>query len=44
MPWLRDMRQLHRLHRRRELMHTHNFNIVLSLMDKLCNTLHWERL
>ena len=44
LPWLREMRQLHRLHHRRELMHTHNFNIVLPLMDKLCNTLHWERL
>ena len=42
LPWLREMRQLHRLHHRRELMHTHNFNIVLPLMDKLCNTLHWE--
>lgn len=43
LPWLREMRQLHRLHHRRDLMHTHNFNIVLPLMDKLCGTLHWER-
>lgn len=42
LPWLREMRQLHRLHHRRDLMHTHNFNIVLPLMDKLCGTLHWE--
>lgn len=44
LPWLREMRQLHRLHHRRDLMHTHNFNIVLPLMDKLCGTLHWERI
>jgi hypothetical protein len=42
LPWLREMRQLHRLHHRRDLMHTHNFNIVLPLMDALCRTLHWE--
>ncbi|HEX5356409.1 MAG TPA: sterol desaturase family protein [Aquabacterium sp.] len=42
LPWLREMRQLHRLHHRRDLMHTHNFNIVLPLMDKVCGTLHWE--
>lgn len=43
LPWLREMRHLHRLHHRRDLMHTHNFNIVLPLMDKLCSTLHRER-
>ncbi|HET8871680.1 MAG TPA: sterol desaturase family protein [Aquabacterium sp.] len=42
LPWLSQMRHLHRLHHRRDLMHTHNFNIVLPLMDWLCGTLHWE--
>ena len=32
----------HQLHHRRNLMHTHNFNIVLPLMDWLRGTLHWE--
>lgn len=42
LPWLRHMRRLHQLHHRRDLMHTHNFNIVLPLMDWLRGTLHWE--
>ena len=42
LPWIRHMRQLHRLHHRRELMQTHNFNLVFPLMDWLHGTLHWE--
>ena len=42
LPWIRHMRQLHRLHHRRELMQTRNFNLVLPLMDWLFGTLHWE--
>lgn len=32
-PWIRHMRRLHELHHRRELMQTHNFNLVFLLMD-----------
>lgn len=42
LPWIRQMRQLHALHHRRELMQGRNFNIVLPLMDYLFGTLHWE--
>ncbi len=42
LPWFSQMRQLHRLHHRRSLMQTHNFNIVFPMMDWLCGTLHWE--
>ncbi|MEB0048111.1 MULTISPECIES: SRPBCC family protein [unclassified Pseudomonas] len=42
MPWVRQMRRLHELHHRRELMQTRNFNIVLPLMDYLFGTLYWE--
>lgn len=44
LPWVRQMRQLHALHHRRELMATHNFGIVHPLMDWLYGTLHWEPL
>ena len=40
--WIRQMRRLHALHHRRELMQTHNFGIVYPLMDWLYGTLHWE--
>ncbi|KAF0865984.1 SRPBCC family protein [Pseudomonas sp. LD120] len=41
LPWVRQMRRLHELHHRRELMQTRNFNIVLPLMDWLFGTLYW---
>ncbi|NTZ85300.1 SRPBCC family protein [Burkholderia metallica] len=42
LPWIRHMRRLHDLHHRRDLMQTHNFNIVFPLTDWLRGTLHWE--
>ncbi|MGX0890852.1 hypothetical protein AB7M22_002860 [Pseudomonas sp. ADAK2 TE3594] len=42
LPWIRQMRRLHELHHRRELMQERNFNIVFPLMDYLFGTLHWE--
>jgi hypothetical protein len=42
LPWIRQMRRLHELHHRRELMQTRNFNIVFPLMDYLFGTLYWE--
>jgi len=42
LPWLRQMRRLHQLHHRRDLMQTRNFNLVFPLMDWLHGTLHWE--
>jgi len=42
LPWIRQMRRLHELHHRRDLMQTHNFNLVLPLSDWLYGTLHWE--
>lgn len=42
LPWIRQMRRLHELHHRRELMQARNFNIVLPLMDYLFGTLYWE--
>lgn len=42
LPWIKQMRRLHELHHRRELMHTRNFNIVFPLWDWLLGTLHWE--
>lgn len=42
LPWIRHMRRLHELHHRRELMQTHNFNLVFPLTDWLRGTLHWE--
>ena len=36
------MRRLHELHDRRDLMHTHNFNLVFPLTDWLLGSLHWE--
>ena len=41
-PWIRQMRRLHELHHRRELMLERNFNIVFPLMDYLFGTLYWE--
>ncbi|MDR9752628.1 SRPBCC family protein [Pseudomonas sp. SZMC_28357] len=42
LPWIRQMRRLHEVHHRREMMQQRNFNIVLPLMDYLFGTLHWE--
>lgn len=42
LPWIRHMRRHHELHHRRELMRTHNFNIVFPLMDWLFGTLYRE--
>ena len=42
LPWIRHMRRLHELHHRRDLMQTHNFNLVFPLMDWLKGSLHWE--
>jgi hypothetical protein len=42
LPWIRQMRRLHELHHRREMMQERNFNIVLPLMDYLFGTLYWE--
>jgi hypothetical protein len=41
-PWIRQMRRLHELHHRRELMQERNFNIVFPLMDYLFGSLYWE--
>lgn len=42
LPWIRQMRRLHELHHRRELMQERNFNIVFPLMDYLFGTLYVE--
>lgn len=42
LPWVRHMRRLHELHHRRDLMQTHNFNLVFPLMDWLRGSLYWE--
>jgi hypothetical protein len=42
LPWIRQMRRLHELHHRHELMQERNFNIVLPLMDYLFGTLYRE--
>ncbi|UVL43044.1 SRPBCC family protein [Pseudomonas sp. B21-040] len=42
LPWIRQIRRLHELHHRRELMQERNFNIVFPLMDYLFGTLYWE--
>lgn len=42
LPWIRQMRRLHEVHHRREMMQQRNFNIVFPLMDYLFGTLYWE--
>ncbi len=42
LPWIRHMRRLHELHHRRDLMQTHNFNLIFPLTDWLKGTLYWE--
>lgn len=41
LPWIQQMRVHHARHHRRELMQTHNFNLVLPLVDWLRGT--WYR-
>jgi hypothetical protein len=43
LPWISQMRRLHELHHRRNLMRERNFNIVIPLSDYLFRTFHWER-
>lgn len=40
LPWIRQMRRLHEQHHRRDLMQTHNFNIVFPLTDWVRGTLY----
>lgn len=42
LPWVRQMRRHHELHHRRGMMQTHNFNLVVPLMDWLHGTWHRE--
>ncbi|GLQ30430.1 hypothetical protein GCM10007876_09080 [Litoribrevibacter albus] len=42
LPWIGHMRQLHRLHHRRELMQTKNFNLTFPLADWVMGTFYWE--
>lgn len=41
-PWLKQMRELHRLHHRRSLMGSRNFDIIAPLSDWLFGTLYSE--
>lgn len=41
-PVWRELRQLHNLHHRRNIMTEKNFNITLPIFDYLLKTLHWE--
>jgi hypothetical protein len=42
LPWIRQMRRHHEQHHRRDLMQTHNFNLVVPLMDRLYGTRYRE--
>lgn len=42
LPWIRQMRLHHARHHRRELMQTHNFNLVFPLVDWVKGTWHKE--
>lgn len=42
LPWIRQMRRLHELHHDRDLMQTHNFNLVFPLWDWFYATLTWQ--
>lgn len=42
LPWIRQMRRLHELHHDRDLMQTHNFNLVFPLWDWIYGTLDWH--
>ncbi len=41
-PVWKQLRQLHNLHHRPELMGQKNFNITLPIFDVLLGTLYWE--
>lgn len=41
-PMWRELRQLHLLHHRRDLMKKNNFNITIPIFDLLLGTLHWQ--
>lgn len=41
LPWIGHMRHLHKLHHRRDLMHTKNFNLTFPLADWLFGTFYW---
>ncbi len=42
-PIWRELRQLHNLHHRRNIMAKKNFNITLPIFDLLLGTLQWEK-
>ena len=42
-PWIAQMRRLHALHHRRELMQQYNFNLVFPLCDWLYGTLYRDQ-
>ncbi len=42
-PVWRELRQLHNLHHRRNIMAKENFNITLPIFDFLFGTLYWEK-
>ncbi|SDX60560.1 sterol desaturase family protein [Marinobacter mobilis] len=41
LPWIGHMRHLHKLHHRRDLMRTHNFNLTFPLADWVMGTYCW---
>lgn len=41
LPWIGHMRHLHKLHHRRDLMRTHNFNLTFPLADWVMGTFYW---
>lgn len=43
LPWISQMRRLHQLHHRRDLMQSKNFNLIFPLTDWLLGTLYWEK-
>lgn len=42
LPWIGHMRHLHKLHHRRDLMHSKNFNLTFPLADWLFGTYYWQ--
>jgi len=42
LPWIGHMRHLHKLHHRRDLMHSKNFNLTFPLADWLLGTYYWQ--
>lgn len=42
LPWFKQMRNLHRLHHRKDLMRDKNFNLTFPLADWILGTLYWE--